>query len=138
MHKILVSCLEEIMGFFDFKGKQAALPYPDPRLVEAVRLIDVQAAAIAKLEKEIEAKDQKIASLDSLVKTTVVAFSDMEKHAQNMIDELDVKDRLLEEHKKQEERLIKEIYRLRAELKKRTAQYNDLVDLAREKGIIGE
>jgi uncharacterized protein YjaG (DUF416 family) len=138
MHKILVSHLEEIMGIFDFMRKQSELPYPDPRLVEAARLIDVQIAAIAKLEKEIEAKDQKIASLDSLVKTTVVAFSDMEKHAQNMIDELDVKDRLLEEYKQQEDRLIKEIYRLRADLKKRTDQYNDLVDLAREKGIIGE
>lgn len=28
--------------------------------------------------------------------------------------------------------------RLRADLQKRTDQYNDLVDLAREKGIIGE
>ena len=32
--------------------------------------------------------------------------------------------------------LEKEVHRLRAELKKRTDQYNDLVDLAMEKGII--
>lgn len=30
------------------------------------------------------------------------------------------------------------ILRLRRELQKRTEQYNDLVDLAREKGVIGE
>lgn len=30
------------------------------------------------------------------------------------------------------------ILRLRRELQKRTDQYNDLVDLAREKGVIGE
>lgn len=34
--------------------------------------------------------------------------------------------------------LENDILRLRRELKKRTDQYNDLVDLAREKGIIGE
>lgn len=32
--------------------------------------------------------------------------------------------------------LEKEVLRLRRELKKRTDQYNDLVDLAREHGII--
>lgn len=34
--------------------------------------------------------------------------------------------------------LENDILRLRRELRKRTDQYNDLVDLAREKGIIGE
>lgn len=34
--------------------------------------------------------------------------------------------------------LEKEVLRLRRELKKRTEQYNELVDLAMEKGIIGE
>ena len=34
--------------------------------------------------------------------------------------------------------LEKEVMRLRSELKKRTEQYNELVDLAMEKGIIGE
>ena len=48
-----------------FTSKQATLPPPDPRLVEAVRLIDAQAAAIAHLEKEIETREQKIEFLSN-------------------------------------------------------------------------
>lgn len=121
------------MGIFDFIGKQAELPYPDPRLVEAVRLINTQTAAIAHLEKELEIRDKKIEFLTS---DAAAHFNELEKFSQDLMHELDVKDRLLEEYKQQEDRLIKEVYRLRAELKKRTEQYNELVDLAMEKGII--
>lgn len=121
------------MGIFDFIGKQTELPRPDPRLIEAVRLIDAQAAAISHLEKELKIRDEKIEFLSTSV---AVNFKEFEEYSQGLVDELDAKDRLLEEHKKQEASLIKEIYRLRAELKKRTDQYNDLVDLAREHKII--
>lgn len=98
------------MGIFDFKSKQSALTYPDPRLVEAVRRIDVQAAEIAHLKEEIETKRGII------------------KRYFNLVTRLSNENSLL----------LKENSRLRRELKKRTDQYNDLIDLAREKGIIGE
>lgn len=98
------------MGIFDFKSAQAALPYPDPRLVEAVRRIDAQTAEIARLENEIETKRGIIKGYFNLV----IRLSN------------------------EKSLLVKENSRLRRELKKRTAQYNDLVDLAQEKGIIGE
>lgn len=66
--------------------------------------------------------------------------------------ELEGQDKLILEQKKQIEELAKKCddqkkameyflkskSQLRRELEKRTEQYNDLVDLAREKGIIGE
>ena len=122
------------MGIFSSRQPQA----PDPRIFELTQLVKESAAAITILEKEIEAKDEKIGRLDLLVQKTTVAFSDMEKTASEWLRQLEAAERVIEEYKKQEDRLIKEIYRLRSELKKRTEQYNDLVDLAREKGVISD
>lgn len=66
--------------------------------------------------------------------------------------ELEDQDKIILEQKKQIEELTKQCEQhkgaftyyvgrasdLRRELKKRTEQYNELVDIAREKGIIGE
>lgn len=117
------------MGIFDFMGKQTTLPPPDPRLVEAVRLIDVQAAAIARLEKEIEIRN-------GIIERNKYMWKLNEAETEKMLGQIEAAERVIEEYKKQEERLIKEIYRLRRELKKRTDQYNELVDLAREHDII--
>ena len=100
------------MGIFDFLSKQKPVDREvlDPLLKESLLLAKEATAAVAVFERE----------------------------SADLIRELEAAGRVIEEYKKQEERLIKEVYRLRADLKKRTDQYNDLVDLAREKGILGE
>ena len=115
------------MGIFSSRQPQA----PDPRIAELTRLVKEAAAAITILEKEIETKD-------GIIERNKYMWKRNEEDTAVILSQLEAADALIEEYKKQEDRLIKEIYRLRAELKKRTDQYNELVDLAREKGIIGE
>lgn len=118
---------EEIMGIFTSKQSQA----PDPRIVELTQLVRESAAAITILEKEIEVKN-------GIIERNKYMWQLNEKDVAEMTAQLHAAAALIEEYKKQEAALIDQIYRLRAELKKRTDQYNDLVDLAREKGVIGE
>lgn len=115
------------MGIFTSKQSQA----PDPRIVELTQLVRESAAAITILEKEIEVKN-------GIIERNKYMWLLNEKDVAEMTAQLDAAAALIEEYKKQEAALIDQIYRLRAELKKRTDQYNDLVDLAREKGVIGE
>ena len=68
--------------------------------------------------------DPRLIELSQLVKEAAAAITILEK-------EIEIRDQKIEI-------LSKDIYHLRAELKKRTEQYSDLVDLAREKGVIGE
>lgn len=98
------------MGIFDFapKRKPTEQEVLDPLLKEALLLAQESTAAVAVLERE----------------------------SADLLRQLEAAERVIEEYKKQEAALIDQIYRLRSELKKRTEQYNDLVDLAREKGII--
>lgn len=86
----------------------------------------------------IKRQRQKIAEYEDRLKKAGAAIANLEK-------EIYQKDKLIDdmvaEHKDQVKRaavLENDILRLRRELKKRTDQYNELVDLAREKGIIGE
>lgn len=122
------------MGIFTSKQSQA----PDPRIFELTQLVRKSAAAITILEKEIEAKDEKIQKYELVIQQTTAYASDLEARFKEH-------DRLLQEACDLASQLLKErdardilIQRLRSDLKKRTDQYNDLVDLARKKGIIGE
>ena len=122
------------MGIFTSKQSQAS----DPRIVELTQLVKKAAATITILEKEIEAKDEKIEKYELIIQQTTARVSDLDARFKEH-------DRLLQEACDLAEQLLKErdardilIQRLRSDLKKRTDQYNDLVDLAREKGIIGE
>lgn len=138
----------------------------DPRIVELTQLVKESAAAITILEKEVEIRDEKLKKYDLLIDQIAIHKKGMEEEFKKAIDyadhlakerdrqedtiaslENDIKaknklidDMVLErmEDSKVRDSLMKEIYSLRRELKKRTEQYNDLVDLAREKGIIGE
>lgn len=80
---------------------------------------------------------QREADLNGIIERNKYMWKLNEEDATEMMDRLDAAAALIKEYEQQEDRLIKEIYRLRAELKKRTEQYNELVDLAMEKGIIG-
>ena len=120
------------MGIFSSRQPQAA----DPRVAELTQLVKKSAAAITILEKEIEVKDEKIEKYELIIQQTTAYASDLDARFKEH-------DRLLQEACDLAEQLLKErdardviIQRLRSDLKKRTEQYNDLVDLAREKGII--
>lgn len=122
------------MGIFSSRQPQA----PDLRIAELTRLVKEAAAAITILEKEIETKDEKIEKYELIIQQTTAYASDLDARFKEH-------DRLLQEACDLAEQLLQErdardvlIQRLRADLKKRTDQYNELIDLAREKGIIGE
>lgn len=122
------------MGIFSSRQPQAT----DPRIAELTQLVKKSAAAITILEKEIAAKDEKIEKYELIIQQTTAYASDLEARFKEH-------DRLLQEACDLAAQLLKErdardilIQRLRSDLKKRTDQYNELVDLAREKGVIGE
>ena len=98
------------MGIFDFapKRKPVEREVLDPLLNEALLLAKEATAAVAVFERE----------------------------SADLLRQLEAAERVIEEYKKQEAALIDQIYRLRGELKKRTDQYNELVDLAKEHDII--
>lgn len=89
-------------------GKSETIKWQHQKIAEYEDRLKKAGATVASLEKEIRQKDRLI---DDMV-------------AEHM------------EQSKKEAALEKSIQRLRAELKKRTDQYNELVDLARESGII--
>lgn len=87
------------------------------KLADSTKLLQEASQMIADLGEEIAKRDGIIERNDHMWKYS-------EGYAESMQRQLEEKNLL--------------IHRLRAELKKRTDQYNDLVDLAREKGVIGE
>ena len=87
------------------------------KLADSTKLLQEASDMIADLGDEIAKRDSIIARNDHMWKYS-------EGHVESLQRQLEERDML--------------IVRLRRELKKRTEQYNDLVDLARERGIIGE
>ena len=74
--------------------------------------------------KTIKRQEQKIAEYKQRIDALAAESEKREKFLK------DLQETLLSQ--------FRETKRLRSELQKRTEQYNDLVDLARERGIIGE
>lgn len=99
------------------KHRAAEVKEKEQLLKEASELIVFQQLQIEEKDKQIE-KDR------GFLQESADLISEMH-------------DGLLE-YDKRETVMREQISRLRRELQKRTDQYNDLVDLAREKGIIGE
>lgn len=87
------------------------------KLADSTKLLQEASNMIADLGDEIAKRDGIIARNDHMWEYSVGYTDSLQR-------QLEERDALIQ--------------RLRADLKKRTEQYNDLVDLAREKGIIGE
>ena len=87
------------------------------KLEDSVQVIERAGIALTLAKKELEEQD---ATIDEQAK---------------QIEELK---KQLDARKGSYRHYLEQTMLLRAELQKRTDQYNDLVDLAREKGIIGE
>ena len=108
------------MGIFDFIGsRKSSDPFFDQMLTESMQLAKEAAVVISVLEKEAEEKDQKIASLESLLQISAAGISELEA-------ELKKQDRLLDMY---EEEI--------AELKATIAQQDQKIAALRAENIRG-
>ena len=111
MGYIMFALLVIILCLWVYSRQQAK------KLADSTELLKESAAMIEDLASEI-------AKRDGIIERN----NHMRKYSEGYTESL-------QRQLKEKELMIQ---RLRRELQKRTDQYNDLVDLAREKGIIGE
>lgn len=108
------------------------------KLADSTKLLQEASNMIADLGDEIAKRDGIIARNDYMWKSSVGYTESLQSRLEEKDEEIQKKEREISQLKISFMAEFKEAKRLRAELKKRTDQYNELVDLAREKGIIGE
>lgn len=103
-----------------------------------------KAKKVAEYDKMIRYAAVRVDELEGLIRGKDRQIEELKKNAEECQKLEEYQKRLRDNAKKVEDLNSELLYyisrsaRLNCELKKRTEQYNDLVDLAREKGIIGE